>query len=298
MRTRLLESAPAKLNLSLSVGPTDESGLHPISSWMVTIDFYDDLEVTRLEDDAISRYAILWHADAPHKTDIDWPVQSDLAVRMHQAIERYSSRRLPIQLKLEKRIPVGAGLGGGSSDAAAVLRACNQLFDLQLDADAMRHIAGAIGSDVAFLIDGGSALVEGTGNIITPQSTLPDFYAVLILPELRCNTGEVYRSFDELGASALRSDAIRAAIQGGPRFNDLTQAAFHVQSELRDHMHTLEAAMGRDVLVSGSGSTLFMTCDTSMEADALQAAIEAQLDLKAIAVQPTLLDQPTVESSP
>ncbi len=295
MQTRLLESAPAKLNLALSVGPINDSGLHPIASWMVTVDFQDDLEVTRLEEDAISRYAILWHDDAPHQTDIDWPVQSDLTVRMHQAIERYTSRRLPIQMKLEKRIPVGAGLGGGSADAAAVLRACNRLFELELDTNAMHHIAGAVGSDIAFLIEGGSAIVEGTGNLVTPQDAMPDFHAVLVLPALSCDTGAVYRKFDELGAASLRPQAVHTAMQGGPRFNDLTEAAFHIQPELREHMHALEAAMGRDVLVSGSGSTLFMTCDTHIEAGALQSAIEDQLGLKAIAVQPTLLNQSTPE---
>ena len=112
--------APAKLNLALSVGPPDQRGMHPICTWMVTISLCDDLLVTRLDEGRLSRYAILWHPDALRPLEIDWPVPRDLAVRAHLALEQHVGRPLPVQLKLDKRIPVGGGLGGGSSDAAAI----------------------------------------------------------------------------------------------------------------------------------------------------------------------------------
>ena len=296
MRTRLLESALAKLNLALSVGPPNETGLHPICSWMVTVDFADDLEVTRLADGSISRYAILWHPDALHQPDLDWPVKSDLAVKMHQAIDRYTSQRLPVQMKLQKRIPVGSGLGGGSSDAAAMLRACNTLFDLQLDSSAMRHIAGAVGSDVIFLVEGGSAIVEGTGGTVEQLPCLPDLAAVLVLPGIACHTGDVYRTYDEQGCCELRPNEVRGAPASSEFFNDLAAPAQSIAPSLNTHASAISKLIGRNVHISGSGSTLFLTCDTTLEADAIASAIEEHLGLPTITAQPRYITQPTMES--
>ncbi len=112
MPETLVSQAPAKLNLALSVGPPAEDGMHPICTWMVAIDLCDELTVTRLEADRLSCYAIIWHEDAKRRSDIDWPITRDLAVRAHLALEQHTNSRLPVQLKLQKRIPVGAGLGG------------------------------------------------------------------------------------------------------------------------------------------------------------------------------------------
>src|SRR5206468_3336755 len=135
MTSGLTVQAPAKLTLALSVGPPDANRMHPIASWMVTVDFHDDLHLLRLPSGSFSRYAILWHKDAKRRSEINWSITKDLAVRAHLALEKYLKRDLPVQLRLEKRIPVGAGLGGGSSDAAAMLRAVNEVFDLGLSLD-------------------------------------------------------------------------------------------------------------------------------------------------------------------
>ena len=120
MGAALTLPSPAKLNLALAVGPPRPDGLHPICSWMTTIDLADELTITRLPPDRLSRYAILWHAEARRPREIDWSITKDLAVRAHLALERHCERALPLQMKLEKRIPLGSGLGGGSS----MRRAC------------------------------------------------------------------------------------------------------------------------------------------------------------------------------
>ncbi|MDP7029584.1 MAG: 4-(cytidine 5'-diphospho)-2-C-methyl-D-erythritol kinase [Phycisphaerales bacterium] len=296
MRRTLLEPAPAKLNLALSVDLADEvSGMHAISSWMVTVDFVDDLHVSRLEDGSISRYSIDWHASAPRRSEINWRLTDDLAVRAHLAMERYTGRQLPIQLRMEKRIPVGGGLGGGSSNAAAMLRACNQLFDLHLDADTLRHIAASLGSDVPFLVEGGSAIVSGFGERIEPQCTLPDCAAVLILPEVSCSTGAVYQRYDATAASPLDSDAVTAAVTGGPLFNDLALSAMEVAPDLKRLAGHVEATAGRDLHVSGSGSTLFLVCDTSFEAGTLASAITSHHDVPSVPVRPADIESGCVE---
>ena len=158
MPEKITISAPAKLNLALSVGFPNADGMHPICSWMVTVDLFDELELTRLENDRFSRYGIIWHAEAKRRSGINWPITTDLAVRAHLALEDRFRRRLPLQLKIEKRIPVGGGLGGGSSNAAAMLLAVNRLFELGLSVEELAGIGEGLGADVPFLVRGGSAI--------------------------------------------------------------------------------------------------------------------------------------------
>jgi 4-diphosphocytidyl-2C-methyl-D-erythritol kinase len=124
MRESVLKLAPAKVNLVLAVGPADprNHGMHPICSWMVSVSLYDELEVVRTAPDRLSLYAVQWHDDAVRKSDIDWPITKDLAVRAHRMLEASVGRSLPIRMKLTKRIPVGGGTRGWlercSGDAA------------------------------------------------------------------------------------------------------------------------------------------------------------------------------------
>ncbi len=290
---RITIQAPAKLNLALSVGPADDEGTHPICSWMVTVDLFDELEVTRLPPDRLSRYAILWHADAKRPTEIDWSVTRDLAVRAHLALENHVGRRLPVQMKLEKRIPVGGGLGGGSSNAGAMLRATNALYDLGLSVDDLREIASGLGSDVPFFVRGGSAIVEGLGERIEPQTVVRSLHAVVIFPEISCPTGQVYCMFDELESRALRPDAVRALVDSlspeqpdGP-FNDLAAAAVRLAPSLEAHLAQLSQLAARTAHVAGSGSSIFVVCDDEVHAKALAETAEDRLDLPAVAVRTT-----------
>src|SRR5262245_34048259 len=86
MNPSVLAHAPAKLNLALSVGPPGVDRMHPIASWMVTLDLFDELLITRLPEESLSRYAILWHKEARKRSDIDWSITKDLAVRAHLAL--------------------------------------------------------------------------------------------------------------------------------------------------------------------------------------------------------------------
>ena len=296
MRRHTSEPAPAKVNLALSVGPPDvTSGLHPINSWMVTVDFADELAVTRLDEGSISRYAIDWHEDAHRRADINWRLTDDLAVRAHHAMERYTGRQLPVQMRLRKRIPLGAGLGGGLSNAAAMLRALDCLFELRMGDDALRHIAASIGSDVAFLVRGGSALVSGYGERVEPVD-LPAFSAVLVLPEAHCPTGAVYGRFDALGSGTLDSSAVNSAVAGGRLFNDLAPAAMDEAPVLRSLADEVASTSGRDVHVSGSGSTLFVVCDTPLEAGAIATAITERHGVPSVPVKPMSIDRGLVET--
>jgi len=297
MSQTVIARAPAKLNLALSVGPPDAAlgGMHPISSWMMTVDLFDDLTLTRLDHGSLSRYAIVWHKEARRRSEINWSITRDLAVRAHLALERHVNKvgGLPVQLKLEKRIPVGGGLGGGSSDAAAMLRAVNDLFELGLSREELARVGREIGSDVPFLVHGGSAIVEGAGErlrIHAPHATAR-LHMVLAFPEAQCPTPRVYGLFDETGGARLRSSEVEALAAQRPRpqpealFNDLTQAAVRAAPQLQDDLDRLSQLAERPAHVSGSGSSIFVLCDDEMHAIALADAVERKLNLPAVAVK-------------
>jgi 4-diphosphocytidyl-2-C-methyl-D-erythritol kinase len=301
MPTVVLSSSPAKVNLALSVSPPNGAGMHEIASWMVTTSFADTLEVKRLAADRPSRFSIDWHDDARRRTDIDWPIRKDLAVRAHALLEQKLGCTLPIQLRLQKRIPVGGGLGGGSSNAAAMLRALDALFDLRLRAEYLETVSRELGSDVPFLVRGGSALVEGTGERLA-RVAVPEVHLVLVFPAVACPTGPVYQTFDRMRPDA-RLDAPRvravldAADAGALRpdmpFNDLADAACAIAPELSALRARLAAIAESPVHVSGSGSTLFIVCDSAIHAEALAGAIEMKAGVPAIATvtAPTPLEE-------
>jgi 4-diphosphocytidyl-2-C-methyl-D-erythritol kinase len=249
--------------------------MHPIASWMVTIDLQDEVELERLEDSSLSLYAVQWHRQAPRKPEIDWPMSRDLAARAHQALERHVDRTLPVRVKIEKRIPLGSGLGGGSADAAAVLRGTNELFELGLGIDELAEIGSGLGSDVPFLVHGGSAIVEGLGERIEIQTALPDVHAVVAFPDLHCSTAAVYGWFDDLaeenGDAGIRPDAVRSLAEGacllpdGP-FNDLAGPALRTAPRLADHLEDLARLAERPAHVTGSGCAIYTLCDQAIHA--------------------------------
>jgi 4-diphosphocytidyl-2-C-methyl-D-erythritol kinase len=288
------KQAAAKLNLALAVGPPRADGMHPICSWMVTVDLHDDLEVKRLLPDRFSRYAILWHQEARRRGEIDWSIRKDLAVRAHTELEQHVGHRLPVQMKLEKRIPLGGGLGGGSADAAAMLHAVNELYELGLAADELARVGGRLGSDVPFLVHGGSAIVRDLGETIERHESLPQIHAVLALPSGECPTGRVYACFDEDASDSMRADEIRSLAGVGAAapppdalFNDLARPAIRVLPELEDLIPRLSAIAERPAHVTGSGSCLFIICDDPLHAQYLAEAIERDLGVPALAVQAT-----------
>lgn len=267
---RIACRAWGKINLCLAVGPGERAGSragwHPIASWMHCIDLFDEVEVTRLDQGAASRFEI-GAAAASFARVPDWPVEKDLAFRAHSRLESEIGGRLPVHVRLKKRIPAGAGLGGGSADAAAVLAALDRLFGLGLGSERLRAIGGSIGSDVAFFIDDESparpAIVTGFGDQIERLERTPG-ELTLILPEFGCATPAVYGAFDRLLGSAphaLALDAVRASAAAGldasRMFNDLLPGACMVEPGL-DALFDRLGAAGFEPRLSGSGSACFL----------------------------------------
>ena len=263
-------AARAKVNLCLAVDRPDPTGMHPIASWMAPVDLADAVVVHRRPPGRASLYNIDWAEDAPRKTHIDWPIVKDLAVRAHLALEREVGESLPIRMRVIKRIPVGSGLGGGSSDAAAALLAIREAFDLAIDDARLGAIAHGLGSDVPFFLDEKPALVQGLGDRVerTPAPTVGgDAPAVVLaIPEASCPTGAIYRAFDEApGERSFRDIETAQLARGGEidaeaLFNDLAEPAMRVAPRVREARDALAIALDRPAHVTGSGSAVFAVC--------------------------------------
>jgi 4-diphosphocytidyl-2-C-methyl-D-erythritol kinase len=262
--------AHAKLNLALTVGPPlpagPRAGHHPIASWMIPIGLADRVTLTPLPPGSPARVRVVRDDGAP----VDWPVETDLASRAHRALEQVSGP-LPVEILVEKSIPAGGGLGGGSSDGAAVLRGLVRLFGLPIDHDRLVSIAHDLGSDLPFFLDPARrepgvpprpALVTGLGEQIERLPARPIGGPILLIaPPFACPTGEVYRAFDA-APRPFRPEAVERLARGqefdpAALFNDLAPAARKVRPGLGMVRDALALGLGRPVHVSGSGSTLF-----------------------------------------
>jgi len=273
---QLVRRVYAKVNLALAVGPPIEppalkAGFHPIASWMACIDLADELTLVRQPEGEKTDYLVRWFDGKP----VEWAPETDLAVRAHRLMEREAGRELPVAMVLHKQIPAGAGLGGGSADAAAVLTGVNEVFGLGLSGHRLRELSTELGSDIAFFIDHGAmqedgiyaparpAIVTGFGEEIERLERMEEFPLLLIFPPFGCDTKKVYEAFDEGTPGPLQSETVRRLAQerfpdGERLFNDLAEAAERVEPRIREIRLAVAGATGLPVHVSGSGSTLFL----------------------------------------
>jgi len=256
--------------------------MHPIASWMHAVDLYDEVEVTPAARDEL---AVEWAPLVMRETPIDWPAEKDLAWRALRCLERDTGRALTSRIAIQKRIPVGGGLGGGSSDGAAALLAANEAFDLKLSLDRLAWVSRELGSDVAYFLDGEipprPAVVAGLGDRVARVARIKG-WAVLIVPPFGCPTGPVYKAYDGLGPRPLREGdvahiAAAGRIAGGLLFNDLWDAAQAVRPELADVRERLRRAAPGPVCLSGSGSTLFIPAPDFQEAARLERLVRSSL---------------------
>jgi len=300
MAHRITRRAFAKINLALAVDRPDARGMHPIASWMAAIDLADDVTVVACDDPPESPWSCAWAADAPvpehARPPIDWPAERDLAFRAARALAAHAGEPLHAEIRITKRIPTGAGLGGGSSNAAATLLALNELYELDLSIDELQAVGHALGSDVPFFLDEADpprpALATGLGESI--ERTAPaEAHLALVIPDFPCPTGAVYRAFDELDHDGFRDADVAAMARSGAvdperLFNDLAPAAERVEFVLASIRSRAEQIAGAPAHVTGSGSAIFVVCENEGDARARAAAIEAELTGCAVVATRTL----------
>ena len=264
-------TAPAKVNLILHVGDAREDGLHELCSLFASLELADELTI-EARDGA--------RGDEVACDGVPGP---NLAARAIDELRRELGAGAfpPLRVTIEKRIPVAAGLGGGSADAAAVLRAANAIAGRPLDADALRAVAARIGADVPSQIEPRHALVTGAGEAVEPLD-LPPLALILVPQNQGLSTADVYREADRIGSTRARLDArsLRALARAplaelaGALENDLEQAALSLRPELAAELEALREAGALATRVTGSGPTVYGVFGT--RADAEQAAARLQ----------------------
>ena len=184
----ITEKAYAKLNISLDVSKAREDGYHDMVMVMQTVSLCDELSITLDQTGVVRAEADLRYIPRDDR---------NLAVKAAKLyFARTGREETGAVIRLKKRIPVGAGLAGGSSDAAAVIRALNRTFGQELTKEEMMALAEQTGSDVAFCVVGGTALAEGRGEILTPLRDMPDCTIVICKPDYSISTPELFRAID------------------------------------------------------------------------------------------------------
>jgi 4-diphosphocytidyl-2-C-methyl-D-erythritol kinase len=253
---RLVVPAPAKLNLFLHVTGRRDDGYHLLESLFVPIDIADTIELSLRDDQAIVREAAI---DGVPEAD-------DLTLRAAHALRDAHGFDAGVSIRVTKRIPQGAGLGGGSSDAASVLLALNRLWSLDLPRRYLAAIGVTLGADVPFFLGDGPALVRGIGERITPMS-VPTAWIALAMPALHVSTASIFASRQLTRSTA--SAKMNVFSEGYGR-NDLEAAAVARHPQVGEVIAAL-SQVSADARMTGSGSCVFAAFRTEREA---RAALE------------------------
>jgi 4-diphosphocytidyl-2-C-methyl-D-erythritol kinase len=277
---------PGKINLELLVGPLRDDGYHELSTILQAVSVYDRVSVSTSESWSV-------HVTGPYADRVPTD-DSNIALVAAKALGRRRPRRGrldPVRIDIDKNIPVAGGMAGGSADAAATLVACRELWQLDhVDNDLLEEIAADIGSDVPFLLHGGTAIASGRGEQVTPVLGRGELHWVIWAGEgMGLSTPEVYAESDRLreesGAepdapqpsgelmTALRrmdTDEVAAALR-----NDLQDAAVSLEPRLSEVLQAGMELGARAALVSGSGPTVAFLTGSQAEAMDLSVGLAA-----------------------
>jgi len=242
--------APAKINWFLKVGRKRPDGYHEILSLMQFITLYDELSFTLSED-------ITVNIENPEMLNI--PMEDNLVFKTALRLKEITGSKKGVFIKIKKEIPSGAGLGGGSSDAAVTLKGLNDLWSLGLKQKELMDIASEIGSDVPFFLNGPAAIVRGRGDIIEKIELKDSRILLLVKPDIRISSKWAYSEFDR--------------IKGGEgntwddhTINDLEEPVFIRYPELKEIKERLLKSGALYAAMTGSGSALFGVFNTEEEA--------------------------------
>lgn len=252
---KLTVNAPAKINLTLDIIGKRNDGYHLVKMLMQSVNVYDTVTVWDEADSPIEVYC--------NREEV--PVtEANTAYRAAQAFLEATKVENPgIGIKIKKRIPIAAGLAGGSADAAAVIMALDHMFETRLSQAELTDIGEKIGADVPFCMFGGTMLAEGIGTILTPLPDLPDCYIVLSKPGISVSTQNAYSMVDKhlLWESPETDDAVEAVCNG-----DIEEVANCVYNEFEKVLDLPEVAAIKQIMLedgalnagmSGSGPTVF-----------------------------------------
>ncbi|HON56856.1 MAG TPA: 4-(cytidine 5'-diphospho)-2-C-methyl-D-erythritol kinase [bacterium] len=261
--------AYAKLNLILQIVGKRADGYHLLNSFMQSIDLYDTITVKKKK--TLNSQIIIKTEYSkkllPYITDeFNAPedVEKNICGKVAKKIMSINNIKNDIEIKIFKRIPIGAGLGGGSSDGAAAANAINELFDLNHTKQQLCNIVKDIGADIPFNIYCGSAIVQGIGEKIKliDAEFLKDYKFILIYPNIHSSTVEVYRNFKKRLTDT--ADYVKLLLKNNKNdiesylVNDLSETVYCLYGKIKIVKEKIENSINKKIFMSGSGSTLFL----------------------------------------
>ncbi len=276
-------SAPAKVNIALRVGPPRRDGFHPLDTVFEALDLFDDITATLDTTGQVSLRIEGLGEDLP--TD-----SSNLAMRAAELMRERYKVSAGVSLHILKRIPVAAGMAGGSADAAGVLVALNELWELGLGKNELHNLGAELGSDVPFSLMGGLAHGCGRGEVLAPIHPGALHSWVMVTSDEGLSTPEVFREFDAIMgyqpvAEELVADTqeLRAMLEGTDietlgslMVNDLTEAAFSLCPTLRE-VYMAARQYGVTAILSGSGPSIGVLADDATTADVIAGKLSREL---------------------
>ncbi len=247
----------AKVNYALKVGERRDDGYHEISSVLQSISLADEMEIERSKGGFELRIE-------PEGAELG-ALEQNTVYRAWRLLCGWAGSELPARIRLQKKIPAQAGLGGGSADAAATLCGLNHLFSLGLESEELRHFGSGIGADVPFALTGGAALAEGVGEILTPLPAPPLHRLLVAKPERGADTGGIYRASDERSGERTTSvEPVVAALRSGdlPALarevgNDLEPITAGFVPEVKAYTEDLLRLGAMGAAMSGTGTAVY-----------------------------------------
>lgn len=270
----LTVSAPAKLNLTLEVLAKRQDGFHEIRSVIQTINLCDSLRFQLGQN-------IEFKSNAPN-----WIPEKGLVFKAASLLRDTTGCSKGATIEISKRIPLVSGLGGDSSDAAATLRGLNRLWELDLSLQELAGLAAQLGSDVAFFLYGGTALIEGRGEVVTPLPPLPHMWVVLLIPPVPRLPGKTEQLYASLKTSHYTdgqvTDRFVTLLTGGREvipstlFNVFDVVAPDSFPELEEYRQLFLKAGGREVHLAGSGPALFTLVKDKAQAEKIYWHLQKQ----------------------
>ena len=256
----------AKINLALEIGKKRSAGYHEIRSIMQQINLFDKLTFKKLEEDRIIIKCNLKELEN----------DGNICYKAALLLKNEFNIKEGIEIDIEKNIPIGSGLAGGSGNAAATLKALNEMFELNLSEDKLIEIGIQLGSDVPFQIIGGTALVEGIGEELTKLNPLENIDVLLINPNINISTKWAYEEFDKVNnqKGSNNFDKMLKGIGEGNLngisenlYNDFEEVIFNSYPEIRKIKEDLIKNNALNALMSGSGSSVFGLFENKGEAE-------------------------------
>jgi 4-diphosphocytidyl-2-C-methyl-D-erythritol kinase len=281
---RVRATAYPKLTLSLRVTGVRDDGFHDLDALVVSLGQpHDVLEAYAVP--APGGVQVEVDADSPERAGIPTDHTNLAFVAAEKLLVRAGRSGHGVRIVLRKRIPAGAGLGGGSADAAAALLAVRRLLDVDVDDAGVLELAAEVGSDVSFCIRGGAAWMRGRGELIEPLDWPSGLAFLVAMPPFRLATPDVYRAWDRLGGpeATRRVPAPRRIASLLPELrNDLEPAAEAIEPRLVEFRTALEAAAGRPALLAGSGSAYVVPVNAARDLPQLVSEVGRRLHVPVV----------------